>query len=112
MIRFVPGQQIKTFDVYEQEETTDGKGRVTKTPKAVAFSSFSGTISQASQKEIDRWKQTGHPITHTIVIRGTCQAEAENILKLGTRKFYVQGKDDPSELNIFQIIYCEERTGV
>lgn len=50
-----------------------------------------------------------HPISHTIIVEGTCEAQAEDILILDNQKYYIQGKDDPAGLGLFQILYCEKR---
>jgi hypothetical protein len=72
-----------------------------------------GIISQASPEEIEQWKQRGHPITHTIVQRGTKdRAHAEDVLVMdgGKRRFLVQGKPhDPGELGHYLVYHVEER---
>lgn len=106
-----PGQGFKTFSILRP------KGGVTKGGRAYTDSDepageLIGIISQASQKEVEQWKQSGHPITHTIVQRGTKdRAKATDVLSLpGTdRRFLVQGVHDPGELGHFTIYYVEER---
>lgn len=110
-----PGQGFKAFSVLRKKGGTTATGR----PKATELlrdGEFYGIISQASQKEIEQWKQNGHPITHTIVQRGTKdKAKAEEILELkdelnGTkRRFKIKGVNDPGELGHFTIYHVEER---
>ena len=109
-----PGQGFKPFTVLRRECGTTKTGRTTTkelSPQGV----FLGIISQASQKEIEQWKQNGHPITHTIVQRGTQdRAKPTDILELKKpgepdRRFLVQGVQDPGELGHFLIYHVEER---
>lgn len=106
-----PGQGFKPFSVIRQKGGTTATGR----PKATELSldgEFYGIISQASQKEIEQWKQNGHPISHTIVQRGTKdRAKASETLELkGTkRRFKIKGVVDPGELGHYTIYYVEER---
>lgn len=106
-----PGQGFKAFSVLRTKGGTTASGRPKVTVLAPDGEIF-GIISQASQKEIEQWKQNGHPITHTIVQRGTKdRAQAEEILELkGTnRRFRVKGVNDPGELGHFTIYHVEER---
>lgn len=106
-----PGQGFKAFSVIRKKGGTTASGR----PKATELSpdgEFYGMITQASQKEIEQWKQNGHLITHTIVQRGTKdKAKATEILELkGTnRRFKIKGVNDPGELGHFTIYHVEER---
>lgn len=106
-----PGQGFMAFKVLRREGGKTEKGRPTTSvlkPRGV----FQGIISQAKQKDIEQWKQNGHPISHTIVQRGTVnRAEATDILELdGTdRRFLVQGVRDPGELGHFVVYHVEER---
>lgn len=60
---------------------------------------------------MNQWKQIEHPVSHTIVVQGKSEAQAEDILVCENEKYYVQGKDNPSELGFFEILYCEKRIG-
>lgn len=111
MIRFRPGQQIKTFQIVRKATGVDSKGKATYSDNEIA-GELMGTLSNASQQEQNRWKQMDHPISHTVVVRGRTIAQAEDVLTINGRRFYVQGKNDPSEMGIFTILYCDERTGV
>ena len=106
-----PGQGFKAFSVLRKKGGTTATGR----PKATALSpdgEFYGILSDASQREVEQWKQNGHPITHTIVQRGTKdRAKAEEILELEDegRRFKIKGTKNPGELGHFTIYYVEER---
>ena len=106
-----PGQGFKPFTVLRKKGGTTATGRP-MTQKLAPIGEFFGIISQADQKEIEQWKQNGHPITHTIIQRGTQnRAMATDVLKLkGTdRRFQVKGVHDPAELGHFTIYKVEER---
>lgn len=106
-----PGQGFRTFTVLRRKSGTTPKGRA-YTGKLMPDGEIIGIISQASQKEIEQWKQSGHPISHTIVQQGTeGQAKPTDVLELdGTdRRFLVQGVTDPGELGHFTVYSVEER---
>jgi hypothetical protein len=114
LILFRPGQQIKSFEIHRKSSSQSEIGRVTSNSDTQSIGSLYGTITEASQREKDDWKQQNHPITHKVVTQGNTAVKVEDVLVLTdaantTRKFYVQGKDNPGELGIFQIFYCEER---
>lgn len=110
-----PGQGFKPFTVFR----VVGKVNKTGRPCGEAYEEngvLFGIISQASSKEIEQAKQAGHPITHTIVQRGTRnRAYARDVLELTEgcnppRKFIVQANPkDPGELGHFLIYQVEER---
>jgi len=111
MISFRPGQQIKEFSILRKSTTLSEKGRVAKSEGEV-IGTLKGTITAAKQTEQLKYGKQEHPSTHTVVVKRKTIARADDILKLNGRKFFVQGKDDPGELGIYQILYCEERLGV
>lgn len=113
-----PGQGFKPFKVLKRVGGTTKTGRpVTCCTEPVG--EFFGIISQASPTEKEQWKQSGHPVTHTIVQRGTKDNAVEtDILELDApgsgcchhRRFLVQSVQDPGELGHFLIYKVEERT--
>lgn len=110
-----PGQGFKPFTVLSVKGKVNNTGR----PCGEAYVEIGvlfGIISQASSKEIEQAKQAGHPITHTIIQRGThIRAYARDVLELADgcnppRKFIVQSNPrDPGELGHFLIYQVEER---
>lgn len=111
-----PYQGFKPFTVLRRIGTVTATGRpVTGTFEEAG--EIIGMISQASQREIEQWKQNGHPITHTIVQRGTTnQAKPTDVMQLVdpvnpeiTRRFLVQGVQDPGEIGHFTVYHVEER---
>lgn len=109
-----PGQGFKTFTILRKSGGTTKTGRA-KTSKLAPDGEILGIISQASQKEQEQWKQNGHPITHTIVQRGSeGRAKVTDILELEMpgekpRRFKVQGVHNPAELGHFTSYKVEER---
>ena len=106
-----PGQGFKSFSVLSRESKTTATGRP-YTGELEPCGKIIGIISQASQHEIEQWKQSGHPITHTIVQRGALdRAKATDVLELTGegRRFLVQGVQDPGELGHFTVYKVEER---
>ena len=119
-----PGQGFKPFAVLRRVGGTTETGRP-KTANLQKQGMFYGIISQATPQEKEQWKQDGHPITHTILQRGTeNRAKATDVLELKvtdphascdcenetTRRFLVQGEpQDPGELGHFLIYKVEER---
>ena len=111
MIRFKPGQEIKTFTIKRKETNKDAKGRLTY-GEHTEIGTLKGAITSANQKEVNQWKQNGHPITHRIRVRGVSLVQAEDVLYYNDRKWYVQAVQNPSELGIYTVIWCDERFGV
>lgn len=108
-----PGQGFKKFKVLRQTSKTTSSGRV-QAASLSPVGEIYGIKTRASQKEIEQWKQKGHPISHTIVQRGTKNcAKATDFLELGEgdakRRFYVQGTRNPGELGHFTVYMVEER---
>ncbi len=101
----VPGQQELPFKVKRKDSTTTN-GRVSYNDIEIGL--VEGTISDATQRQKYEWNQMNHPITHTIVVNGTCDVKAEDILEDEQYlNYHVQGVSDPSNLGFFTIIYCK-----
>lgn len=108
---------LRPYQGFKPMYTLRRKGGVTEagrpyTERYEEVGTIIGIISQASQKQIEQWKQNGHPITHTIVQRGTFnQGQADDLILLPntTRSFMVKGITDPGEIGHFTIYYVEER---
>lgn len=109
-----PGEGYKRFSVKKLGKAKNTKGRVQKA-QYEAIGTIIGILATATQKEIEQWKQNGHPITHKIVQRGVQNAAvATNYLVLSEtgkkdRYFYIQGASNPGELNHMMRYFVEER---
>lgn len=112
-----PGQGFKRFTVLKRV------GGTSKTHRPVTGNlepqcEFWGMISQASPKEVEQWKQSGHPISHTIVQYGAENNAVETDIieldepgsnKCPTRQFLVQAARDPGGLGHTVVYKVEER---
>ena len=114
-----PGQGFQRFRILRRVGGTTPSGRP-YTGALAPCCEFFGILTQASPKEIEEWKQKGHPITHTIVQRGSAEtANATDILELvphdcnqggKPRRFSVKGEPrNPGGLGHFLVYRVEER---
>lgn len=110
-----PGQGFKQFTILHRVGGTTATGRP-QTKKFIPSGELYGIVSQASPKEIEQWKQDGHPITHTIIQRGTEErVKATDILELcepdqKPRYFIIRGKPkDVGQIGHFTVYKAEER---
>ena len=112
-----PGQGFQPLTVWKREGGTSKTGRphtATMTEKG----SILGILTQCSPKEAEQFKQNGHPITHTIVQRGTAnRANATDVLEVKpkeqggkSRYFLVQTVHDPVEIGHFTVYKTLERS--
>ena len=113
-----PGRGFQPYTVLRRKGGMTATGRP-KTGKLEPDGVIWGIISRASQNEQEIWKQKGHPITHTVIQRGTMgAAQADDVLELvkkredGTeysRRFLIKGTRDPGEIGHFTVYAVEER---
>lgn len=110
----LPGQGFVQFTVWKAKNGVNETGRPLRGNPEATEMQFFGMLTNASQKEVDQWKQNGHPITHKIVeSNAMVKAEATDYLVLPDgREFYVQGVKNPGHLNIAMIYYVEERNDI
>lgn len=110
----LPGQGFKSFTVWKATHGVTETGRAQSGNPEPTDVQFYGILTSASQKEVDQWKQNGHPITHKIIEYSAMEkAEATDYLVLDdAREFYVQGVKNPGNLNVTMIYYVEERNDI
>lgn len=114
-----PGQGFKKFKLGKKASTISSAGTPGKSASFSEIGEIIGILVNASQKEVDQWKQSGHPISHVVVQRGAMvKGEATQYLRLTEqepsgkekdRYFYIQGINNPGELNHTILYYVEER---
>lgn len=109
---YKPGQELKPYEIYRKKAARSERGRVTVAAQPDRIETVWGSMARASQSEQTRWSQQGHPITHTIVIRGPTLAQAGDEVRAEGRCYHVRGKHDPMELHLFSTLYCTEYLGV
>ena len=111
----VPGQGFERFSIYKKKKSVSTNGRVhTSKNEYEPNGTFIGGFASLSEKEVDQWKQKGHPISHKIVSLGVASTVVTGnylvLEKKGVRRyFYVQGAGNPGELNHMARYFCEER---
>lgn len=112
-----PGQGFKPFKILKRVGGVS-KSHRPGTARLECQGEFYGMISQASPREVEQWKQSGHPISHTIVQYGSQNNAVEtDIIELNepgsnkakTRKFLVQAVRDPGGLGHTVVYKVEER---
>lgn len=117
----LPGQGFLPFKVYRLEGGLTASGRAMASSYKKTDIEFYGMIVNASQKEVDQWKQNGHPITHKVIQYGhghNIKAKATDILTLtmetadNVSGYYVQGVKPPAHLGVTNIYYVEERLDI
>ena len=109
-LMFVAGQQLRTFEVYRKEPSKDAKGHISYGNEKL-IGRIRASISTANQKEVEKYKQMGHSITHTLVQQLRTIVKAEDVLMMDGNKYYVRGVDNPAGLNFYAIIYCDTKAG-
>ena len=108
---FKPGEQKLGFRVYNRVALTDMMGRTTYSLKETGEAEVFGSISKVKQVESDRFRQTEHPVSHTLVVEGTTKLKPGDVLARDGYRYYVQAKEDPSTLGIFEVIYLNRQDG-
>lgn len=111
-----PGQGFKLFRILSRVGGVTSGGRA-HTNSLAPQGEFYGMLTKASPEEIEKYKKTDHPITHTILQKGSKnRAKATDVLELVVagekkgRRFRVQVEpQDPGELGHFLIYNVEER---
>ena len=106
-----PGHLWQSFFLEPKEEKTDSRGKPITTYKTDCPQEIRGILTGASAREVAAYQQAGHPISHVITHRGRPIAKAGDRLIYQNRAFYVQGVDNPGELHVWTLYYCEERAG-
>lgn len=107
----VPGQGFLFFKIYRKSGGLASSGRPVSGGYKETNQQFYGMLMNASQKEIDQWKQNGHPITHKIICYGAMHEAKPTDYVMNEEKgqFYIQGEKNPANLDVTQVYYVEER---
>lgn len=108
----LPGHGFIPLTVYKNDgATVTATGRATKSKYYPTEIRFHGILTSASQREVEQWKQQGHPITHKILEYGAMKFAdvTDYIVDEYGREFYVQGVKNPGGLNVTLIYFVEER---
>lgn len=112
-----PGQGHQLLQVWSREGDVSKTGRP-HTAKLTEKGTFYGIITQCTPKQIEQFKQNGHPVSHTIVQRGTKNsAKPTDVLEVkpkveggSSRYFFVETVHDPVEIGHFMVYHVLERS--
>ena len=99
----------KDFVIERKTEATSARGRTADSYATGAPVYMHAVLCGATPEQVERYRQTGHPVSHVISHAGKPKAKAGDRLILGASAYYVQGVDDPGEQGIWTLYYCEER---
>lgn len=107
-----PGTEIRAFDVFRDGERRTPSGRVTMSG-AERLGGIKAVLAAASPREIERWRQLEHPVTHKIIQQGRAPFEVRpgDSIAHGGKRYIVQAAPyDPGGLGHWTIYYCDERS--
>lgn len=102
-----PRQLNKTFQAQTAPTTQNTRGG--RKREWVDTVQIVGVLAEANASEREKWHQMQHPITHQVVSSGAPAAKEGDRLVLDGRHFYIQGVDNPGDLDLWTIYRCEER---
>lgn len=105
-----PSELWKDFFVEMKTEQQNSRGRSIDHYESVG-ELFKAILNGAMPEQKLYYEQLQHPITHVISHRGKPRAKEGDRLVMKDRVFYVQGVDDPGDLGVWTLYYCEERSG-
>lgn len=103
------GNIYKDFIIEHKDESVSSRGRKKSRYADSDANMIKAILAEADPREKERWRQLSHPISHTIVHKGSPMANTEDRLIFGGRMFYIQGIDEPGSLGLWTIYYAEER---
>ena len=111
MANLNPGQGFHQYTVYKEDGGISETGRAIPGTLKETEAKFYGALVNATQNEVEQWKQKGHPITHKIIEWSAMKkAEATDYLRRADgREFYVKGVKNPADFNVVMIYFVEER---
>lgn len=112
MMYLRPGNLFKYFTIEPLTTSVLENGRAVPRYEVGAGKFLRGCLADATTDEAARFKQLGHPVTHTIVQRGRPRAKPDDRLHLNGRTFLIIAADEAGSLGMCTIYYVEERTDI
>lgn len=106
---FRTGNMIKDFVIEPVIQAKTSTGRAATSYDTESRAILRGVIASADANAIQRYDQTGHPITHQIVQYGGIKAKPGDRLAREHSHYYIQGVDDIAAMGIATIYYVDER---
>lgn len=97
----------RTFTIQQRTDSQTARGRVGSTYNGAT--TLEGVLVDATPFEQEKFKQSGHPITHTIKQTGPKKAEEGDRLVHDGRFFYIQTVENPADLGIRTLYRVQER---
>lgn len=99
----------RTFTIQQRTDSETARGRVNATYNEASTTTLEGVLVDATPFEQEKFKQTGHPVTHTIKQVGPKKAEEGDRLVHDGRSFYIQTIENPADLGIRTLYRVQER---
>lgn len=66
-------------------------------------------ISMTGPKEVDKWKQRGHEVSHTIIQQGGLKARPGDKVVYGGNEYTIEGLKDAAKLGVWAVYYCNQK---
>jgi hypothetical protein len=106
-----PENLWKDFNLERKTEAVNSRGKAVDSYDTENPIFIHAILCGATPEEQMAFKQAGHPVSHTISHQGHPIGKPGDRLVMGPRTFYIQSVDDPGDLGIWTLYYCEERGG-
>lgn len=105
-----PEHLWKDFMVEAKTDTPNSRGRVKENFGTDNPIYIHAVLCGASTEQKLQYQQMEHPISHVISHEGSPVAKAGDRLVHGDRAYYVHGVDNPGDISMWTLYYCEERS--
>lgn len=104
-----PEQLVKDFVIEKKTQSVSSRGRAQDKHDTEHPVHLEAILCGATPQQKYEYEQLGHHITHVISHRGEPEAkEGDRLVHDGT-VFYIHGVDNPGDMGIWSLYYCEER---
>ena len=104
-----PEQLVKDFVIERKKQDVSSRGRVRDEHATGSSEPLKAILCGATPQQKYEYEQLGHTITHVISHRGSPIAkEGDRLIHDGT-VYLIHGVDNPGEMSIWALYYCEER---
>ena len=109
-----PGQGFQKLSLWREKPGVHPSGRPLSAGYTDTGLTLFALVGDAAQKEIEAWRQNGHPITHKLVQYNAqlLAGPTDYLVSPKGRFFYIQGRREPGNLGVTVVYYAEERRGL
>jgi hypothetical protein len=106
-----PTELWREFVIERKSDDTNSRGReVNAWAKDDPVQIVTGILASMSPEEVEKFKQMQHPVSHQIAQQGSPKAKpGDRLVSSDDRTFYIEKVNNPAELGIWTVYYCEER---